>query len=84
MVVFNRLDATDAGAHRNTDGVTVLFGYFQPGVLDRLDAGRNAVVNKRVGSCGHLSAACSRSASKLRTMPPMRVGNELVSKSSTS
>ena len=48
VVVLYRLDATNTGAHRYSDQVTILIGDFKTGVFDRLGAGRNAVMNKRV------------------------------------
>ena len=60
VIVFDRLDATNSGAHRNADRVTVLFGDFEPGVLYCLDTCCDPVVDERVGSanvlCRHVVA----------------------------
>lgn len=48
VVVLYRLDATNTGAHRYPDQVTILLGDFKAGVCYRLDTGRNSVMDKRV------------------------------------
>ena len=48
MIIFDELDATDSGPHRHPDAMTVLFGYLQTRVFNRVDAGSDPVVNERI------------------------------------
>ena len=48
VIVFDGLDATDSRPHRHTDGVAILLGDFEVGVLDGFHRGGNTVMDKRV------------------------------------
>ena len=49
MVIFDELDTADAGTHCDSNGVAIFFGYLKTGMLYRLYAGTDAVVNKWIG-----------------------------------
>ena len=52
MVILDRRQSADAGAHRYSDPMAVFFGDFEPGIPERIDARGNAVVHEDIHAPG--------------------------------
>ena len=60
MIVFDELDAADAGTHGDADPVAVSLRDLQPGMRDGIETGRNPVVDEGVRLADILGRQVSR------------------------